>query len=86
MSLRLMAGAHGTLGMLLEISLKVLPRPAASVTVARECSPAEAIASMSAWLGKPYPVDGACYHGDPMLRAHLRQRTGRQGSAHEDTR
>jgi glycolate oxidase FAD binding subunit len=61
---RLMAGAHGTLGMLLEISLKVLPRPAASVTVARECSPAEAIASMSAWLGKPYPVDGACYHGD----------------------
>ena len=61
---RLMAGAHGTLGILLEISLKVLPRPAASITVARECSPAEAIASMSAWLSKPYPVDGACYHGD----------------------
>ena len=61
---RLMAGACGTLGILLEISLKVLPRPAASVTVARENSPAEAIAGMSALLGKPYPVDGACYHGD----------------------
>jgi glycolate oxidase FAD binding subunit len=61
---RLMAGAHGTLGILLEISLKVLPRSAASITVARECSPAEAITSMSALLGKPYPVDGACYHGD----------------------
>jgi glycolate oxidase FAD binding subunit len=61
---RLMTGAHGTLGILLEISLKVLPCPAASITVARECSPAEAIASMSGLLSKPHPVDGACYHGD----------------------
>jgi glycolate oxidase FAD binding subunit len=61
---RLMTGAYGTLGILLEISLKVLPRPAASITVARECSPAEAIASMSSLLSKPHPVDGACYHGD----------------------
>ncbi len=66
---RLMAGAFGTLGILLEISLKVLPRPAASITVARECSPAEAIAGMSDLLGKPHPVDGACYHGD---RCHVR--------------
>ncbi|MBI5430119.1 MAG: glycolate oxidase subunit GlcE [Nitrosomonadales bacterium] len=61
---RLMAGAHGTLGILLEISLKVLPRPAASITVTRECSPVEAIAGMSGLLSKPIPVDGACYHGD----------------------
>ena len=66
---RLMAGAFGTLGILMEISLKVLPRPAASITVARECSPAEAIAGMSGLLGKPHPVDGACYHGD---RCHVR--------------
>jgi len=61
---RLMAGAYGTLGIMLEISLKVLPRPAASITVAHECSAAEAITSMSALLNKPYPVDAACYHGD----------------------
>ena len=61
---RLMVGAHGTLGLLLEISLKVLPRPAASITVARECSAAEAIASMSGLLNKSQPVDGACYHGE----------------------
>ena len=61
---RLMVGAYGTLGILLEISLKVLPRPAASITVARECSSTEAIASMSALLGKALPMDGACYHGD----------------------
>ena len=61
---RLMAGAYGTLGILLEVSLKVLPRPAASITVAHECSATEAIASMSALLGKPYPVDGTCYDGE----------------------
>jgi glycolate oxidase FAD binding subunit len=61
---RLMAGAYGTLGILLEISLKVLPRPPATITVARECSPTEAIESMSKLLSKPLPVDGACYHGD----------------------
>ncbi len=63
---RLMAGAQGTLGMLLEISLKVLPRPAASITVTRVCSAAGAISSMSALLGKPYPVDGACFHGEQL--------------------
>ncbi len=61
---RLMAGAYGTLGILLEVSLKVLPRPPASITLASVCSPAEALASMSALLSKPCPVDGACYHGD----------------------
>jgi glycolate oxidase FAD binding subunit len=61
---RLMAGAYGTLGILLDISLKVLPRPASSITVARECSPTDAIESMSGLLARPLPVDGACYHGD----------------------
>lgn len=61
---RLMVGAYGTLGILLELSLKVLPRSAASITVAYQCSPAEAINSMSALLSKPLPVDAACYHGD----------------------
>ena len=63
---RLMAGAQGTLGMLLEVSLKVLPRPAASITVTRVCSAAGAISSMTALLGKPLPVDGACFHGEQL--------------------
>jgi len=61
---RLMVGAYGTLGILLEISLKVLPQSAASITVTRECEPAEAITTMSAMLRKPLPVDGMCYHGN----------------------
>jgi glycolate oxidase FAD binding subunit len=80
---RLMAGAYGTLGIMLEISLKVLPRPAASITVAHECSAAEAITSMSALLGKPYPVDAACYHGD---RCHVRISGSVQGVKEAQTK
>ena len=61
---RLMVGAYGTLGIMLDISLKVMPRPAASITVFRNCNSADAIASMSALLSQPYPVDGACFYDE----------------------
>lgn len=60
---RLMAGAFGTLGILLEMSLKVLPKPAASVTLIHECSQADAIAYMSGLLSRSLPIDGACHYG-----------------------
>lgn len=66
---RLLTGSRGTLGILLEISLKVLPKPAAGITISRECSPSDAIETMSGLLSKPYPVDGACHDGE---RVHLR--------------
>ena len=66
---RLLTGSRGTLGILLEVSLKVLPKPAASITISRECSPSDAIGTMSGLLSKPYPVDGACHDGE---RVHLR--------------
>ena len=50
---RLMTGAYGTLGVLLEVSLKVLPRPAAVRTVAFETSAGEAIERCNAWAAKP---------------------------------
>ncbi len=59
---RLMVGAYGTLGVLLEVSLKVLPRPAASLTLMQECPQNEAIQRMSQLLSQPIPVDAACYH------------------------
>ncbi len=59
---RLMVGAFGTLGVLLEVSLKVLPRPAASLTLIQECPQNEAIQRMSHLLSQPVPVDAACYH------------------------
>jgi len=61
---RLMVGAYGTLGILLDISLKVLPRSPESITLARKCNAAEAITSMSTLLSQPYPVDAACYNDE----------------------
>ena len=59
---RLMVGAQGTLGVLLEISLKVLPRPAASLTLIQEHTAPAAIETMSGLLSRALPVDAACYH------------------------
>ena len=59
---RLMTGAYGTLGVILEVSLKVLPRPAATVTLFNECSEADAILLMSGLLSKALPVDASCYY------------------------
>ena len=61
---RLMAGAYGTLGLLLEISLKVLPVPAAERTLVQERTPAEAIELTNRWAGKPLPVTANCYDGE----------------------
>jgi len=69
---KLMAGAHGTLGVLSEVSLKVLPVPEAAATVSfEEVDLAVAVQVMSAALGSPFDVTGAAY--DPVARmAHVR--------------
>ncbi|MDA8383122.1 MAG: glycolate oxidase subunit GlcE [Betaproteobacteria bacterium] len=59
---RLMVGAYGTLGILLEISVRVWPRPTHSLTLMYECGPAEAIERMCGLSLRPLPVDGACFH------------------------
>ena len=66
---RLMTGACGTLGVLLEVSLKVLPRPGAVRTLAFDMTAAEAIERCNAWAAKPLPVTGACHDGE---RLHVR--------------
>ena len=76
---RLMAGAYGTLGVLLEISLKVLPRPATSLTLVQECTQVEATTRMSQLLSQPLPVDAACYHAG---QCYLRLSASAQGVKH----
>ena len=66
---RLMTGAHGTLGVLLEVSLKVLPRPAVVRTIAFEMRAQEAVEQCNAWAARPLPVTGACHDGE---RLHVR--------------
>lgn len=59
---KLMAGSYGTLGVLSEVSLKVLPQPEAAGTVCVAVPDlATAVASMSSALGTPYDVTGAAY-------------------------
>ncbi|MCC2682500.1 MAG: linked oxidase-like protein [Nitrosospira multiformis] len=58
---RLMAGSLGTLGLLLEVSLKVLPLPAEERTLRLSMNEAEAIETMNRWAGKPLPVSATCF-------------------------
>lgn len=67
---RLMAGAMGTLGLLLEISLKVLPLPEVESTVCFELSPSDAIAKMTALASQSLPVSGLSYQ-EPVLYVRL---------------
>ena len=67
---RLMTGAYGTLGVLLEVSLKVLPRPASVRTIAFDMTATEAVRRCNAWAAKPFPVTGACHEGE-RLRVRL---------------
>jgi glycolate oxidase FAD binding subunit len=60
---RLMCGAMGTLGLLLDISIKVLPRPATEITLAQDCTVAVALARMNAWAGRPLPLSAAVHDG-----------------------
>ncbi len=60
---RLMAGALGTLGVLLEISLKTLPRPEAEETLAFELTAEQALATMNRLAGQPWPLSASCHDG-----------------------
>ncbi len=59
---KLLAGSHGTLAVLTEITLKVLPAPERRGTVALPgLDAAQGVAALSAALGSPYGVSAAAY-------------------------
>jgi glycolate oxidase FAD binding subunit len=60
---RAMAGAMGTLGVLVEVSLKCLPLPKAEATLVFECAADEAVRRVNEWSGKPLPVSATCHQG-----------------------
>jgi len=63
---RLMAGARGALGVLLEVSLKVLPKPAQEITLSFEMPADSAITTMCAWGGQSLPLSAAAHLGDTL--------------------
>ncbi|WP_088742420.1 glycolate oxidase subunit GlcE [Cobetia sp. QF-1] len=58
---RLMTGAQGTLGVISEVSLKVMPRPAASQSLCLELPLSEALTRLTAWGRTPLPITAASW-------------------------
>jgi glycolate oxidase FAD binding subunit len=58
---RLQAGALGTLGVITEVSFKVLPEPDEQLTLAYEMNAAEAVQTMNQRGGEPRPLTGALW-------------------------
>lgn len=58
---RLQAGALGTLGVMTEISLKVMPKPATSLTLVQEMAMDEVLHYMNSRAGESKPITAACW-------------------------
>ena len=61
---RTLTGSLGTLAVLLDVHLKVLPHPLLETTLVQGCSAATAVEYFNRWAGQPLPLSGACYLDD----------------------
>ena len=59
---RLLCGSLGILGVITEVSLKVLPRPRLEQTVRLELSAVVAVECFNRWAAQPLPLSGAAWH------------------------
>lgn len=64
---RLLTGSLGTLGLILEVSLKVLPRSFAEATLRLTMSEADAIQHLNEWGGQPHPISASAWYGGELL-------------------
>lgn len=58
---RLLCGSLGILGVIIEVSLKVLPRPRAEETLRFEMPAGQAVEAFNRWSGQPLPLSGAAW-------------------------
>ena len=58
---RMLAGSLGTLGVLLEVSVKVLPRPFAETTLRFVLDEIDALRSLNMWGGQPLPISASAW-------------------------
>lgn len=70
---RLMAGSFGCLGVLTEVSLKVLPKPRVTANLRLELDLAQALRKLAEWGQQPLPISAACHDGNGL---HLRLEGG----------
>lgn len=67
---RLLTGSLGTLGVLAEITFKVLPRPVSETTLRFALAQDEALAQLNRWGGQPLPISASFWH-DGVLSLRL---------------
>lgn len=58
---RLLAGSMGVLGLILEVSLKVLPVTPATATLRFDCDERSALAKLNEWGGQPLPIHASAW-------------------------
>lgn len=63
---RLMAGALGTLGVILDVSLKVLPKPETELTLVLASTVEESIAHAQNWQRNPVPVSAISFDSEKL--------------------
>ena len=61
---RLLVGSMGILGLVTEVSLKVLPRPVAQATLRFTLDQGQALESLRGWAARPLPVNASFWQGD----------------------
>jgi glycolate oxidase FAD binding subunit len=67
---RLLAGSLGTLGVLAEVTLKVLPKPVSEQTLVFAMDESEALARLNQWGGQALPISASFWH-DGLLSLRL---------------
>ncbi|HWT72094.1 MAG TPA: glycolate oxidase subunit GlcE [Oxalicibacterium sp.] len=59
---RLLTGSLGTLGILLDVSLKTLPRPVQELTLQLQMNEGDAIVACNRWVAEALPLSASCWH------------------------
>lgn len=70
---RLLAGSFGCLGVITEVSMKVLPKPRMCASLRLEMGVHQALGELAEWGTQPLPISAACYDGQAL---HLRLEGG----------
>ena len=63
---RLMTGAMGTLGVLLEVSLKVVPKAETEVTLMQHANIEDALAKLHQWSILSLPISASCFYKETL--------------------
>jgi glycolate oxidase FAD binding subunit len=80
---RLLTGSLGTLGIILDVSLKVLPCPVAETTLTLPATHDLALTLMNRWATQPLPISATCWNDN---RLYLRLSGARAAVAAARTR